>query len=142
MFSGLMLQGAWRRYTKTAMRCAQTQVRLSLSRLSVLMCTPLRYVLGSRGFGCHADHQPERRCLLESSSSVRAVCWISDEMPTLQAVSFVCFAMTPSAKSVVSHTTPPACSICGIGGDSAGVGVGRACQVPCLALRVSSTPCQ
>ena len=121
MYSWLMLQGAWRRYTKTAMRCAQAQVRLSLSRLSVLMCTP---GLGSRGLVCHADHHPARRYLLESLSPVRAVCSISDEMSTLQAVSLACFAMTPNAKSTVSRTTPPACSICGIGSDSAGVGLG------------------
>ena len=61
--------------------------------------------------------------VLESSSSVRVVCSISDEMPTLQAVSFACFAMAPIAKSTVSLTVPPAGGICGIGGDSAGVGV-------------------
>ena len=61
--------------------------------------------------------------LIESSSSVRVVCSISDEMPTLQAVSFGRFAMAPIAERTVSRTTPPACGICGIGGDSAGVGV-------------------
>ena len=122
MFSWLILQGALRRYTKTAMRCAQAQVRLSLSRLSVLMCTPLRvWARLSGGPSVMLIISRLEGYLFESLSSVRVVCSISDEMPTLQAVSFACFAMARRAKSTVSLTTPPACGICGIACDSVGV---------------------
>ena len=106
------------------MRHAQAQVRLGLSMLSDLMFTALRVWAGLSSFVCHANHRPLRRYLLGSPISVRMDCSISDEIPSIQAMSFSSFATRPSAKSTVSCTTLPACSICGTGGDSARVGVG------------------
>ena len=54
-----------------------------LSRLSVLMCTPLKVWAGLSGGVCRANHPSLRRNLLESSSSVREDCSRSDEMQTV-----------------------------------------------------------